>query len=343
MPTTVIVDELLCFIASKLDYVSSEELVSLCIKSFSDVIIKESKLSLFSTCNRGPDNPAPVVGVKFRSCRGPNSAENNVKDIIALFNELGDRAPKFAAINLNLIPTVSADKVDVSGLMTTLANLTKEVRCMSQAMLRQEETISNLQRAVVDCSNAKSATYADKTRCASENANANKSPHRRGSSVDPEPRGHIPDDENRRRNDEGEGSRTNDGEWDEPLYVKRKKRRRQFKSGKSVVTNLENQNTGIVGIKRVKRAELFVTRLSPGCTVDDVKSFILRNLDLDANVTKITNTRNASYFSSFHVSCECIDPSVFYNENLWPEHVLYRRWYPPRTARNGVGVLNVDS
>ena len=47
MVRTVIVDELLCFIANKLDYVGAEELISLCVKSFSEADIKESKLTLF--------------------------------------------------------------------------------------------------------------------------------------------------------------------------------------------------------------------------------------------------------------------------------------------------------
>ena len=340
MPSTVIVDELLCFLASKQDYVSCEELVSLCVKTFTDVNIKESKLTLFATCERGPDDQPPVVGVKFRNCRGPNSAENNVKDMLALFNELGNRAPKFAAIDLNAIPLVSADKIDVNGLLATLTRLTNEVQRMSQAMLRQDETIGNLQRAVVDCCNAKPATYADKTKSGNSTPNNSRPPNRRSSSVDPENPVSIPNTENPKRNDDK--NRENEEEWNETVYNKRSRKRRQFKSGKSV-TNVENRDTGVIGIKRVKRAELFVTRLSPGCTTDDVKNFIFGNLELEANVTKISNTRNAAYFSSFHVSCECTDPSVFYNENLWPEHVLYRRWYPPRTARSGVGVLNAGS
>ena len=50
---TVIVDELLCFISNKIDYVTCDELVALCTKSFTAVNIKESKLTRFNACNRG--------------------------------------------------------------------------------------------------------------------------------------------------------------------------------------------------------------------------------------------------------------------------------------------------
>ena len=335
MVQTVIVDELLCFISSKLDYVSCDELVSLCINAFSDIVIKKSKVTLFKTCQRGPDDPVPMTGIKYRACKGPHRMENNVKDMLALFQELGDTAPPFAAVNLNILPTVSADKVDVTSLVNMINKLTADVSFMSKAMNRQNELIVTLQNAVTNVHKTLDdipvVTYADKAKSADNNSK-HSTPQRRSSSVDPEA---TSGPSTTPVNEENEV-------WNEVAPPRRPRRnKRLFKTGQ--VPNTANHAPDLVGIKRVKRAELFETRLSPNCTEDELKSFIMSNLELDATVTKINNARNAEYFSSFHISCECSDPRVFYNENLWPQHVLYRGWSPPRTSRNiGDTVLPVN-
>ena len=137
--------------------------------------------------------------------------------------------------------------------------------------------------------------------------------------------------ENPHRRDLDEETR-HDEEWNDVNRQRRRRRRRPLKTGQ-LIRNSDDRVPNIVGIKRTKTAELFVTRLAPECTADDLKSYILANLNLDATIKKIDTARNAEHYSSFHISCICNDPKVFYDENLWPEHVLYRRWYPPRLTR----------
>ena len=48
------VDEILCYIANKLDSLPAEQLVNICATSFDDADIKASKLRLFTKFNRGP-------------------------------------------------------------------------------------------------------------------------------------------------------------------------------------------------------------------------------------------------------------------------------------------------
>ena len=331
---TIIVDELLCFISNKIDYVTCEELVALCTKAFTAVNIKESKLTLFNTCQRGPSDTPSETGIKYRSCRGDSSNENNVKDMITLFQELGATAPKFAAVNLNLIPVVSADKVDVSALFQMVTKLSNEVGRISQAMYKQSDGMRALQSSVEHNTSkvvaATAASYADKAR-----QPAVEPAKRRSSSVDPE--GNLQHsskpitNENPHRRDLDEETR-HDEEWNDVNRQRRRRRRRPLKTGQ-LIRNSDDRVPNIVGIKRTKTAELFVTRLAPECTADDLKSYILANLNLDATVKKIDTARNAEHYSSFHISCICNDPKVFYDENLWPEHVLYRRWYPPRLTR----------
>ena len=326
MVKTIIVDELLCFLANKLDFINCDELVSLCTKSFDENIIKESKLTLFNACNRGPDDNPPLEGIKYRRCKGPNSVENNIKDMIKLFQELGDAAPPFAAVNLNALPTVSSDKVDVNGLVNMIAHLTETVARISTKLDKQNDTIASLQTTVANTSTV--ATYAEKLKTV--DSRANKPPvQRRSSSVDPE-----------NNNTQARGT-TNEtvnfsevaDDYNNPSLFQRQRRggrrRRLFRSGQH---EARSPTSKMRGIQRVKSAELFITRLSPNCEPEDVKNFILANLNLNATVEKIESSRNTGHSTSFHVSCECPDPKVFYDDKLWPQHVLYRRWYPPRRA-----------
>ena len=165
---TVIVDELLCFISNKIDYVTCDELVALCTKSFTAVNIKESKITLFNAGNRGPSDPPSETGIKYRNCRGDHSNDNNVKDMITLFQELGATAPKFAAVNLNLIPVVSADKVDVNALFQMITKLNNEVGRISQAVYKQNDGMRALRSSVEHNTSkvvaATAATYADKAK-----------------------------------------------------------------------------------------------------------------------------------------------------------------------------------
>ena len=110
--------------------------------------------------------------------------------------------------------------------------------------------------------------------------------------------------------------------------------KRKFYTGK----NARDEETApkIVGVERDKTAEVFVTRLPPELTQEDLSAYILAILNLNATVFKQT-TRHDDEFSSFHVSCICENPKIFMDPNLWPECWMYRRWYPPcrKPYRNG--------
>ena len=334
MADTIIIDELLCFITNKLDIVPCDDLVTLCTKTFDETTIRESKLTLFNACHRGPEHEAPPDGIKYRKCKGSNSAENNIKDVITLFQELGADAPKFAAVNLNILP----DMTDVDRLYALVSRLKTDVTGLAGMVKMQNVEIAALKGIVINKVNTTQVpTYADSMKTVATVPVA-KPPLRRSSSVDPE----IVPPERSGPRDKGPAEGNLQEQINGPWIVnggRRRRRRQQMKAGTSA-SNTTNSSR-VVGIKRVKTAEVFVTRLSPECQADDVQNFILVNLYLQATVRKITNTRNATQFSSFHISCACNDPRVFFDEKLWPEHVLYRRWYPPkRTPRPLEGDIN---
>ena len=142
-PPLVYIDELLCYISSKLHVMTGDDLVNLCINSFTDGHIHASKLLLFDTCERGPNHDPPTSGIKYRACKGEHKSKSNVKDIIALFQELGATAPKFAAANLSILPVPSIDSLDINALLQGMEGLRTEVSALTRVVTAQQEMIGN--------------------------------------------------------------------------------------------------------------------------------------------------------------------------------------------------------
>ena len=116
------IDEILCYISNRIDSVPNDQLVAICVNSFEASEIKDSKLRLFNKCERGPENDDPPPGcTKYQARRGVNSANNNVQDIIALMQELGTNCPSYAAVNLNKLPPITLDIIDVKALLSSLS------------------------------------------------------------------------------------------------------------------------------------------------------------------------------------------------------------------------------
>ena len=329
MAEYVIVDELLCFIANKLQILQCEELIHMCTNVFTDVNIKDSKLKLFNAINRGPQHAQPITGIKYQTRKGAKSSETNLKDIISLFQELGAEAPKFAAVDLQRLP----DMWDVHNLLTMVSRLSKELFNMTATVNKNSDMLQALQETVKNNAKQQDTTYAETVKKVPTAPATSTPPTRRSSSVDPEAPPII-----EHPNDSAPDPTTGyDNVWDEN-FRRPKRRRRQMKSGKNAASNT-SATSNIAGVRKEKIANVFITRLTPTCQSDDVKRFISDNLGLDATVTKIDN-RNAALFSSFHISCKCDDPRVFFDEKLWPENVFYRRWHFKRAPRPPVGELN---
>lgn len=304
------IDELLCYISCKLNLMTCDALVSLCVNSFTDTAIVASKLCLFNACQRGPNDPAPTTGIKYQRRRGNSSMENDVRDIITLFQEMGASAPKFAALDLNALPSPATNDIDVSSLVQAIELLRKEVASLNSVVTKQQEAIRTQQESIRTLQTAVEKprmTYAASVSPDSPQNSEGASTH---PVVTPRP-------------------------LERPLERDKpppKKPRKKFNVGQKA-PNADAPNARMLGIKRVKTAELFITRLSKDCDADAIHGYILANLNLDATVEKIDNSARNVNFSSFHISCVCDDPKVFYDPKLWPEHVLYRRWYPPRQPR----------
>ena len=94
------------------------------------------------------------------------------------------------------------------------------------------------------------------------------------------------------------------------------------------------QNSGLRTVQktfRQRRANVLATRFDPAVSSEQVKAYLKKCLNLDATVEAV-ETRFDTY-ASFHITCECPDPSVFMADDLWPEEAFVRWWREPKHLR----------
>ena len=126
-----------------------DNLVKVCEANFTSSFICDAKLRLFNACERGPEiKSVPSGGIVFKTQRGPQSTVNNITDIITLLQEEGVDMPTLAAANLNLLPPVTLDDIDVAGLVRTVKFLSSEVAELSNKMRIQQVVMDNLRGSV---------------------------------------------------------------------------------------------------------------------------------------------------------------------------------------------------
>jgi len=106
-------------------------------------------------------------------------------------------------------------------------------------------------------------------------------------------------------------------------------------SGYTLVQRSKRKRKAIVGSKAVPsdlrslqpvyaQKSLFVSRLPPEATAEDLSEFVKQAFGLRASCTKIVSGK---FHSSFKVSVGTTKPQLLYNSSLWPEGVLVRHYY----------------
>ena len=131
----IIVNELLSFVNCKKSIMTNDDMATLCLNSFSEADITEAKKVLMVVAE---DKQIPQLD-RFKTLRGPLKNKRNLEDTLVLLHELnsGDEPPKFAAVNLNKLPPVGFDSIDVSNLMHRIQTLEVEVAKVNSSLQRQ--------------------------------------------------------------------------------------------------------------------------------------------------------------------------------------------------------------
>ena len=134
-------NELLCYVANKMDLVVHDSLIKLCTDFYETKVIECAKQVLF-------DCPAVAeCGVRHQRRQGPSKDKNNMEDILLVFHRCSD-LPEFVAGDLSRLPPLDMNNIDFAhllhefqGMRTEMANMREEFkRCkpISQVAQRDE-------------------------------------------------------------------------------------------------------------------------------------------------------------------------------------------------------------
>ena len=100
-----------------------------------------------------------------------------------------------------------------------------------------------------------------------------------------------------------------------------------------------NSNSSLSVAPRPHLAKVFASGFVPGTNPNYIKK------DLEENIHRLTGekydiqieklTTRLEYYSSFKISCYCIDSDIFMNSNIWPTNVLIKWFRERRSPKNG--------
>ena len=133
-------NELLCFIANKMNTVPTDTIVMLCTNQYDSGDIENAKRILFNLC--------PCGNGRYIQRKGGKKNVLNLEDIVRRFHEYDSTAdtprPCFVASNLANLPPITFDSIDVSVLLLKLERVTDEVMMLKTGMKKHGMATQNL-------------------------------------------------------------------------------------------------------------------------------------------------------------------------------------------------------
>ena len=129
-------DEFLNFIVVKMKTLSQDDVVLLTVNHFGSEWIESSRKVLFELC--------PHTTQRLVAHKGQHKDVNNIKSCLKLLNEVAEDIPRFVSHNLDDLPPVSFNSLDVSCLLGKIKRLGLDLSGMKQAMSAQTEVCEDL-------------------------------------------------------------------------------------------------------------------------------------------------------------------------------------------------------
>lgn len=339
----IIIDEFLTFVQNKIDVLDELSIVQICVSNFTDSEIETGKATLLKSL--------PERGNRNIARKGEDKNKKTVKDIIKLFKENDPtQQPVFVARNLNRLPPVSFDHVDVSRLLKDIAGMKTELQNIrSDAATKVEMTsiqtkissdITSLRASITKMDHGISRKSLQSSKNNDENKIfttpvrqriqecTDKMPLRAPAPVTARSRSkssdiHTPSYRDivmptaRPRSTAAAllttgTTKTNDGF----TIVQNKKRR--------LKTNMCGTATGP---SKIQVAELssavYISRLTKTTTIDDIKEHIQDMGETCRDVILLTQQKETE-FNSYKVIIPKSKLSTYLSNTFWPEGVRYR-------------------
>ena len=343
----IVVNELLSFVAYKLNLMAPDTIVQLCSSFYEETEIDSAKALLYDLCADRDDRQDRMI----KRSSGPRKKALSMMDILSLFTRKHDSLTvSFVAADLGKLPPIGFNNLDVCTLLAQIQATVAELDTVKANVATQAVTCIQLQAAVTK----QGGLYATLNETVSSLVEASNvvatEPHLPqdiATDLSPAPAirpAHLPTpDASYARAVKAVTTSVADcrtpvvednsgPEW-QTVQARRMtavtktnnvaRQRAPQQPCQQQPTVSKPKKGAVIGkarnlsIKAAKRfANVFVARLDPNENEVSIKRHLESTLKLDVTVELCKQSDSQS---SFHLSCLCPDPSVFMSDDLWPE------------------------
>ncbi|CAK1540711.1 unnamed protein product [Leptosia nina] len=166
----IVINELLAFVQNKCDVMDVEGIVRLCVLSFTQTEIEVAKKLLIQSLSPSK---------KRVLCKKGTKAERDLRDIVAFLKVCEPESiPIFVAKDLQKLPPITFDHIDVTRVLKDLIVIQNEVKKISSTYLTKDEFYKNcnMQGSPDRTVNFKRGGHIRTTESADISAHAHRSP-----------------------------------------------------------------------------------------------------------------------------------------------------------------------
>ncbi|KAJ2942449.1 hypothetical protein O0L34_g16054 [Tuta absoluta] len=162
MADKLIINELLTFVQNKIDVLDELSIAQICGSNFTDDEVEKGKAVLY--------NAFPASKVPLR--RGEDKKKKDLKDIIKILKESDPiDLPTFVAKDLNRLPPVSFDHVDVTRLLKDINILKTDLQTMKADSVSKMELANLDMKISTELTGLKSTIQKADTQCKKKKTN----------------------------------------------------------------------------------------------------------------------------------------------------------------------------
>ena len=349
-PTSLVRNELLCFLSSKINVVPFETLVKICTDFYSGDAILEAKDLLWDMVIAEHHGDRRNIRRKNTgSCSKEKADCEDILKALQVCDKEGTTMPKFCAVDLNNLPPATLERMDTAVLLSQLSQMQADMGTLKQA-------VQSLQESSCQAKGDSQVDVAPPPQWASVAAIPPKQAAARAQSGQQQVRNsgiqHQQQQQMQHAQQQSGQQQQHQIKQDTPQenatqapgmpmtdsdgFTLATRAKKPKIHRKSVVTGM-NPSTLLKGVASPpKTTDLFVGRLDPSTSSDAVHCHInwLLGSKESSSVEEIPHCAAAYGYKGFKVTVPAEAVSLVMQAEKWPTHVSVKRYYQPKGAKS---------
>ena len=352
-PPSLLHNELLCFMTSKINVVPFEALVKICTDFYPGDAILAAKDLLWDTVITEHHAERRNIRRKNGTCSKEKADCEDILKALQVCDKEETPMPKFCAVDLNNLPPATLERMDTAVLLSQLSHMQEDMGTLKQAVKSLQES-SCQAKAIPQVNTAPPPLWAEVAASpaqqpgAAAGAHAGQPPgkksvmqHQQQQNQRQETQQQSqeqPQHQHKKVQDAAQGTTQVSGQ---PLtdddgftLVRRPKKPKTHRQVNVTGMNPSTQLKGVASPPKTR--DLFVGRLDPSTLSDAVQShvnWVLRGKGT-SSVEEIEHCAAAYGYKGFKVTVPAEAVSLVMQAEKWPTHVSVKKYYQPKGTKS---------